>query len=61
MRSTKKTTLRANDKNLQANMVRNIIPEGTQGLFMRQVESLGLGYPVVQAVIPLPIYLLTIF
>ena len=43
------TTLRAKGKDTQADMVRNIIPEGVECIFMRQAEQLGLGHAVLCA------------
>ena len=41
--------LRVKGKNAQADMVRNIIPEGVQCIFVRQAEQLGLGHAVLCA------------
>ena len=41
------TMLRARGKYAQADMVRNIIPEGVQCIFVRQAEQLGLGHAVL--------------
>jgi UTP--glucose-1-phosphate uridylyltransferase len=41
--------LRANGKDAMADMVRNIIPEGVQCIFVRQAEQLGLGHAVLCA------------
>ena len=41
--------LRTKGKNAQADMVRNIIPEGVQCIFVRQAEQLGLGHAVLCA------------
>ena len=41
--------LRAKGKNAQADMVRNIIPEGVECMFVRQTEQLGLGHAVLCA------------
>ena len=41
--------LRANGKESQAEMVRNIIPEGVGCIFVRQAEQLGLGHAVLCA------------
>ena len=41
--------LRAKGKNAQADMVRNIIPEGVECIFVRQAEQLGLGHAVLCA------------
>ena len=41
--------LRANGKDAQADMVRNIIPEGVECIFVRQAEQLGLGHAVLCA------------
>ncbi len=38
--------LRAKGKDVQADMVRNIIPEGVECIFVRQAEQLGLGHAV---------------
>ena len=43
------TMLRAKGKDEQANMVRNIIPEGVHCIFVRQAEQLGLGHAVLCA------------
>ena len=43
------TTLRAKGENAQADMVRNIIPEGVECIFVRQAEQLGLGHAVLCA------------
>ena len=43
------TMLRAKGKDAQANMVRNIIPEGVECIFVRQAEPLGLGHAVLCA------------
>ena len=43
------TILRAKGKNAQADMVRNIIPEGVECIFVRQAEQLGLGHAVLCA------------
>ena len=43
------TMLRAKGKDVQADMVRNIIPEGVECIFMRQAEQLGLGHAVLCA------------
>ena len=43
------TMLRAKGKDTQADMVRNIIPEGVDCIFMRQAEQLGLGHAVLCA------------
>ncbi|ERL97885.1 UTP-glucose-1-phosphate uridylyltransferase [Rhodobacteraceae bacterium HIMB11] len=43
------TMLRAKGKNAQADMVRNIIPEGVECIFVRQAEQLGLGHAVLCA------------
>ena len=43
------TMLRAKGKDLQADMVRNIIPEGVECIFVRQAEQLGLGHAVLCA------------
>jgi UTP--glucose-1-phosphate uridylyltransferase len=43
------TMLRANGKDAQADMVRNIIPEGVECIFVRQAEQLGLGHAVLCA------------
>ena len=41
--------LRAQGKQARANMVRNIIPEGVECIFVRQAEQLGLGHAVLCA------------
>jgi len=41
--------LRSNGKNAQADMIRNIIPEGVECIFVRQPEQLGLGHAVLCA------------
>ena len=41
--------LRSKGKNEQADMVRNIIPEGVECIFVRQAEQLGLGHAVLCA------------
>ena len=41
------TMLRAEGKDAQADLVRNIIPEGVQCIFVRQGEQLGLGHAVL--------------
>jgi UTP--glucose-1-phosphate uridylyltransferase len=41
--------LRAKRKDAQADMVRNIIPEGVECIFVRQAEQLGLGHAVLCA------------
>jgi UTP--glucose-1-phosphate uridylyltransferase len=43
------TMLRTNGKVAQADMVRNIIPEGVECMFVRQAEQLGLGHAVLCA------------
>ena len=43
------TMLRANGKDVQADMVRNILPRGTECIFVRQAEQLGLGHAVLCA------------
>ena len=43
------TMLRAKGKDVQADMVRNIIPEGVECIFVRQAEQLGLGHAVLCA------------
>jgi UTP--glucose-1-phosphate uridylyltransferase len=43
------TILRANGKDAQADMVRNIIPEGVECIFVRQPEQLGLGHAILCA------------
>ena len=43
------TMLRTKGKNAQADMVRNIIPEGVECIFVRQAEQLGLGHAVLCA------------
>ena len=41
--------MRAKGKDAQADMVRNIIPEGVECIFVRQAEQLGLGHAVLCA------------
>ena len=41
--------LRTKDKDAQADMVRNILPEGVECIFVRQAEQLGLGHAVLCA------------
>ena len=41
--------LRAKGKDAQADMVRNIIPDGVECIFVRQAEQLGLGHAVLCA------------
>ena len=41
--------LRAKGKDAQADMVRNIIPNGVECIFVRQAEQLGLGHAVLCA------------
>jgi len=41
--------LRAKDKHVQADMVRNIIPKGVECIFVRQPDQLGLGHAVLCA------------
>ena len=43
------TILRAKGKDAQADMVRNIIPDGVECIFVRQAEQLGLGHAVLCA------------
>jgi UTP--glucose-1-phosphate uridylyltransferase len=43
------TILRAKGKGAQADMVRNIIPDGVDCIFVRQAEQLGLGHAVLCA------------
>ena len=43
------TMLRAKGKDAQADMVRNIIPEEVECIFVRQAEQLGLGHAVLCA------------
>ena len=43
------TMLRAKGNYVQAEMVRNIIPEGVDCIFVRQAEQLGLGHAVLCA------------
>ena len=43
------TMLRAKGKDVQADMVRNIIPAGVECIFVRQAEQLGLGHAVLCA------------
>ena len=42
-------TLLARGKDAQANMVRNIVPDGVECIFVRQAEQLGLGHAVLCA------------
>ena len=42
-------TLRAKGKHDQADMVKNILPEGVECIFVRQAEQLGLGHAVLCA------------
>jgi UTP--glucose-1-phosphate uridylyltransferase len=42
-------TLRAKGKEKQADMVRNILPEGVECIFVRQPEQLGLGHAILCA------------
>ena len=44
-----KQQLRAKGKDEQADMIRNIIPEGVECIFVRQAEQLGLGHAVLCA------------
>ena len=41
--------LRAKGKDVQADMVRNIIPEGVYCIFVRQAQQLGLGHAILCA------------
>ena len=41
--------LRSKDKNEMADMVKNILPEGVECVFVRQKEQLGLGHAVLCA------------
>ena len=43
------TMLRAKGKGAQADMVRNILPDGVECIFVRQAEQLGLGHAVLCA------------
>ena len=43
------TMLRAKGKSAQADMVRNILPDGVECIFVRQAEQLGLGHAVLCA------------
>ena len=43
------TILRAKGKNAQAEMVKNILPQGVECIFVRQAEQLGLGHAVLCA------------
>ena len=43
------TALRAKGKHDQADMVKNILPEGVECIFVRQAEQLGLGHAVLCA------------
>lgn len=43
------TMLRAKGKDVQADMVRNILPDGVECIFVRQAEQLGLGHAVLCA------------
>jgi len=43
------TMLRAKGKDVQANMVRNILPDGVECIFVRRAEQLGLGHAVLCA------------
>ena len=43
------TMLRAKGKDMQADMVRNIVPSGVECIFVRQAEQLGLGHAVLCA------------
>ena len=43
------TMLRVQGKDAQANMVRNITPQGVECIFVRQAEQLGLGHAVLCA------------
>ena len=44
------TALRSKGKTEQADMVRNILPQGVECIFVRQPEQLGLGHAVLCAV-----------
>ena len=41
--------LRAKGKDAQAEMVRDVIPDGVECIFVRQAEQLGLGHAVLCA------------
>jgi len=41
--------LRLRDKNMQADMVRNILPAGVECIFVRQADQLGLGHAILCA------------
>ena len=41
--------LRSNNKNIQANMIKNILPKGVECIFVRQAEQLGLGHAILCA------------
>jgi len=41
------TMLRVQGKDMQADMVRNIVPQGVECIFVRQAEQLGLGHIVL--------------
>ena len=43
------TMLRSKGKDAQADLLRNIIPEGVECIFVRQAEQLGLGHAVLCA------------
>ena len=43
------TALRQKGKNLQADMVRNILPDSVECIFVRQAEQLGLGHAILCA------------
>ncbi|MDB2369486.1 UTP--glucose-1-phosphate uridylyltransferase GalU [Planktomarina temperata] len=43
------TMLRAKGKDVEADMVRNITPQGVECIFVRQAEQLGLGHAVLCA------------
>lgn len=43
------TALRAKNKHYQADMVKNILPDGVECIFVRQPEQLGLGHAVLCA------------
>ena len=43
------TALRAQNKHEQADMVKNILPDGVECIFVRQPEQLGLGHAVLCA------------
>lgn len=43
------TSLRAKGRNIEADMIRNILPKGVECIFVRQAEQLGLGHAVLCA------------